>query len=601
MAFITANPTWPGLVGLEINAERRMADASDASVLEWFRVREPESRDGRLRLIKAAEHANDTKRASAVARQSWLEDDFGPDEEKEFLARFGRYLTPDVHTARLDRLLWENKDVSARRMYRHVDKGWTALAEARLGLHAETKNAVGLLAKVPTALRRDPGLLYERVRWRRLKGREDEARALLLSVKNPTTQQALWWSERRRLARSALEKGPTRDAYRIAAGHGLNSGAAFADAEWLAGWIALRFRNDAKTALRHFTKMHDGVSAPISLARAAYWAGRAAEATGDKTTAAKWYFEGARWPSTYYGQLAASRASGRTTPLFAAAAQVAAAQIDRLPGLELVTAARLLALLGEDELVPPFVMQLAELARGPADHAMVGALAREIGRPDLGVRAAKHAASQGYLSIDELYPVADLPFQRAKVSIERALVLAITRQESQFDPKARSSAGALGLMQLLPSTARHVAKSFGIKKVNESDLTRNLALNVQLGSAYLGDMIRRFDNSYVLGVAAYNAGPTNVAKWLKANGDPRRSATVDFVDWIELIEFEETRNYVQRVLEGVQVYRWRLGETVNVASLERDLVRGVEPGVLKARCAAKSRQVERAATLKAVC
>jgi soluble lytic murein transglycosylase len=599
-AFFKANPDWPEFGRIEAAAERAMAAGlDDAGTLAWFHYRDPVSREGRLRLLDALSDTGETKRATDLARAIWLEDDFGETEETDFLTRYDRLLRIEDHQARLNRLLWDNKETSAKRMYQRVDKAWQALAEARLALHADAKNASNLLAKVPARLRRDPGLIYERVRWRRLNERDDEARALLLGVKTVKDHANLWWQERRRLARQALEKGQSRDAYRLAAAHGLEGGAAFAEAEFFAGWVALRFRHDAKTALCHFTRLHEAVSSPISLARGAYWAGRAAEATGAGQAAKGWYAKAAQWPATFYGQLAAARLSPKTTAMFAAAERVAAKRANTFHATELVAAARLLAVLGEDSLVPPFILRLGELARGPNDHALLADLALDMARPDLAVRAAKLAASQGYISLGALYPTVKLPYPKAE-RLERPLVLALTRQESQFDPDAKSPAGALGLMQLMPATARAVGKEIGLK-VKERELITSQALNVRLGSLYLAEMLDRFGGSYMLAVAAYNAGPANVGRWLAANGDPRADATIDPIDWIEAIPIEETRNYVQRVLEATQVYRWRLGKAVTVDSLERDLVRGVEKPVLLARCKTNVKEAVRANTLRTVC
>lgn len=599
--FITDNPDWPNINDMEASAERAMGQSVPrGAVLKWFSARDPVSREGRLQLLDATQGAKLTERATKLARQTWIDDDFGAAEENDFLARFGWLLRTEDHQDRLNRLLWENSGPAARRMFSRVDKGWQALAEARLALHGSAKNAAKLLAKLPAQYWRDSGLNYERVRWRRLKGKEADARALLIGAKAVEDHASLWWQERRILARNALEAGASRDAYRLVSAHGLTGGSAFAEAEFLAGWIALRHRGDAKTALKHFTKLHDGVSAPISLSRAAYWAGRAAEATADAPGAKLWFERAAAWPATYYGQLAAARAQGKAAPLFTAAEPVPPVNDEKLPGHDLLAAAHMLALLGEDELVTPFVLRLGELARGPADHRAIAKIAVDISRPDLAVRAAKLAASRGFVSVDSLYPLASLPLADADRRLEQAIIFAITRQESQFDPIARSPAGALGLMQLMPATAKQIAKKVGIK-ILDADLTRKQALNIRLGSRFLADLISGFDGSYVLAIAAYNAGPGNVRKWLKTNGDLIGNGTADPIDWIESIPFEETRNYVQRVLEGVQVYRWRLGQPSSGAQLERDLVRGISPKKLAVRCKAQPTQPAGATSLRTVC
>ena len=326
--------------------------------------------------------------------------------------------------------------------------------------------------------------------------------------------------------------------------------------------------------------MHDAVTMPISRSRAAYWAGRAAEGFEDPEGAALWYGKAADYPGTYYGQLAIARIAAPDAPLIVPAVDTVGAT---LKGHALIAAVRFLTFLGHDQLLTPFFNRLSELARNRADHDLVSALALEIGRPDQSMRAAQRAARDGYVSIDRQFPLVDVPFSREDAQLEHALVLALIRQESRFDRRARSHAGARGLMQLMPRTAREVARKMGLK--SDSDrLTADPAHNVALGSHYLADMIERFDGSYLLATAAYNGGPRNVARWIAANGDPRTDPNVNIIDWIEMIPIRETRNYVQRVLEGTQVYRWRLGHTPTASSLERDLARGMSTRVLIAHC-----------------
>ena len=582
--FIDEHPDWPARQALRANADSALAlGVSDAEVLAWYRWRDPVNSDGRLRYAEALRGAGERARAAALVRAAWIEGTFSAGELHDTWRRHRSLLRPEDHVARLDRLVWANRTNAARRMFRYVDEGQQRLAEARLALRARAGGVDRAIGRVPQALRDDAGLVYERLRWRRAKRRDEDARALLRQAPERLgPRPKLWWRERAVLVRRALEEGLSAEAYALAAGHGQASTSTFSEAEWLAGWIALRFLGDARAAFPHFVRMHDAVTMPISRARAAYWAGRAAEGFEDLEGAVLWYDKAADYPGAFYGQLALARIAAPDAPLFAAAEDDAAATLEGHP---LIDAVRFLAFLGYDGLLPPFFDRLSALARNDADHATVSALALSIGRPDESIRAAQRAARDGYVSVDRLFPLVDVPFSQEDAALEHALVLAVIRQESRFDRKARSVAGALGLMQLMPGTARSLARRMGLR-ASRARLTAEPAHNVALGSRYLGDLIARQGGSYLLALAAYNAGPRNVGRWIAANGDPRHDPDVDIVDWIEMIPLPETRNYVQRVLEGAQVYRWQLGRRPTASSLERDLVRGMSARTVTAHCAA---------------
>ena len=571
--FMEEHPDWPDQRLLQKNAEAAMArGVSDAEVIAWYHWRDPISAPGRLRHADALLARGEDERAAALVRTAWVEGAFSARELRETHRRYRSLLRREDHIARLDRLVWANYGRAARRMYRYVDEGHQLLAEARLALRARQGGVDRAIQRVPQELRDHPGLIYERLRWRRAKGRDDDARALLRTPPRELgPRPKLWWRERAILLRRALEDGLTQPAYALAAGHSQTAASTYSDAEWLAGWIALRFLDDARLAFPHFVNMHGAVTMPISRARGAYWAGRAAEAFGDRDGAQRWYKRAATYPGTFYGQLALAQIAARDAPLIGAAPATEAAPT--LNGHPLVAAVRFLTFLGRDYLAEPFYDRLSRLARNEADHAEIAALAQSVGKPDQAIRAAQEAARDGYISIERLFPLVDVPLAREDGDLEHALVLALIRQESRFDRQAQSSAGALGLMQLMPRTARSVARSMGLSESSRR-LTSSAAHNIALGSRYLDDLIERYDGSYLLAVAAYNGGPRNVARWIAANGDPRHDADVDIIDWIEMIPIPETRNYVQRVLEGTQVYRWQLGRRPTASSLERDLTRG---------------------------
>ncbi|MDA1357362.1 MAG: lytic transglycosylase domain-containing protein [Proteobacteria bacterium] len=582
--FIANNPDWPSQSGLEASAETAMLGVDDDTrIRDWFRWRDPVSRDGRLRFADVLIADGDVARAAIFIREAWVGNNFSGADLKIIFGRYKNYLRQEDHDARLDRLIWDNRQRDARRMFRYVDKRQRAVAEARMALHAFAGGVDGAIARVPEDLLASAGLMYERLRWRRRKGRDDGAEEILFAAPEELGRPKLWWRERAIQTRRALNSGRVSDAYRLASGHGQIESSTFAEAEWLAGWIALRFLGDNTAAYEHFTRLYEAVFMPISRARAAYWAGRAATAMGDPDGAALWYAQAAHYPGTYYGQLAAARIGGAKALLFAnesrTGEEIANAVI---ADNEMFAVIRLLNFLGQDRLAGVFVSHLVEISKGPADHALIAGLAHALGRYDLAIRAAKQATRDGYISNARIFPLVDLPFAYANDELEHALVLALTRQESLFDREIASPAGARGLMQLMPATASQVSR--GLRLPYAKNKLTQAAYNVKLGSTYLANMIDKHDGSYVLALAAYNAGPTNVRRWLRANGDPRQDSEVDLVDWIEMIPIPETRNYVQRVLEGVQAYRWQLGVEVDAASIERDLARGFSARVLASRC-----------------
>jgi soluble lytic murein transglycosylase len=600
VAFMDDNPDWPDQEKLAASAETALSNgADDEEVFAWFRWRDPVSRDGRLRLAQALLRAGETERAVPLIREAWVNDHFSARDLRRVYSWYRKHLRPEDHLARLDRLLWANQRRSARRLYRYVDKGHQELAQARQALRGFAGGVDAAIARVPKELRRDPGLMYERLRWRRRKGRTEAAREILFDAPDQLGRPHLWWQEREIQIRKALSKGLIDEAYRLAKGHKQIGGADFIDAEWLAGWIALRFVKDPHAAYRHFARLHDAGTMPVTKARAGYWAGRAAEAEGDLEDAMHWYSLAARHPSAFYGQLAGTRVRSHDAPLLAEPSEEG--HPATLEGHELVAVVRLLAFLGENRLLRTFILRLGDLAKGSKDHDVIARLAESIGRPDLAITAAKRAARDGYVWVEHLFPTVHVPFAKADEELEHALVLAVARQESGFHAKAKSHAGARGLMQLMPNTARLMARKLRIKYAKKP-LTSNPAYNVTLGSTYLADLIRQYDGSYLLALGAYNAGPRNVQRWIRKNGDPRRDPNVDVVDWIESIPLSETRNYVQRVLEGLQVYRWRLGHQPAVPSLEHDLARGVPGAVLTARCdGASAAQILKISAHAAVC
>jgi soluble lytic murein transglycosylase len=568
--FLEANPGWPGLTTIRAQAERAMPDGLDnAAVLRWFGNRDPVTITGVMELALALDKAGTPSRAAEVLRRGWVQLDFGSGDETEFRSRFSQFLRPEDDAARLDRLLWEEKRDPARRLLSRVDEGHRLVALARLAL-MEGASTDAVVQAVPQALQRDPGLVYDRARWYRRAGQYDKAAAVLDPPPRSSRPEILW-PELEDASRRALQRGDISVAYRLASAHGVGDSPSFVEGEWLAGWIALRFLQEAPVALQHFSRLYAGTTSSLSKSRGAYWAGRACEQLGDLAQALKWYRLAAGYMTTYYGQLAAHRLGTGSALRFPPLPQPSRTELATFGRSELVRVVRILGEIGEPARARPFLWRLADQAAKPTEQRMIADLAAELGK-DYAVAVAKQARAKGVELVDYLFPTRPVP---RGAGPEPELVLAVVRQESGFAVNAVSPAGALGLMQLMPGTAKDMARQLKVKKYDPSLLTRDPNFNMLLGRAYLGQLVQKFDGSYVLAVAAYNAGGSRVAEWTRLYGDPRDKA-VDVVDWIETIPFDETRNYVLRVLENLQVYRHRLGRRGHEVELQlaQDLTRG---------------------------
>jgi soluble lytic murein transglycosylase len=566
--FVISNPDWPNLTLLRERAEETISTASDDEAGRWFVRFPPVTAVGRLREADYLLAHGQTDRAVAEIREVWASTDFNVFDEKSILQRYSHYLRPADDARRLDRLVWDDKEEAAHRMLPRVDAGHRAEALARLALANVSKSAEKLVSKVPANLQKEAGFLFERMRWRRRKEMYDAAIEVLDHAPKDLVRPQLWWAERETLARHALQDGNISLAYRLAARHGMTSGTNYAEAEFLAGWISLRYLRDAKAAYEHFLHLYSEVSRPISLARGGYWAGRAAQELGYGELAASWYAGAAQYLATYYGQLAAAQIGADGKAAVLEDPRPTAQETAAFEQKELVRIARGLADAEAADFATPFVLRLSDLAKTPGEHALVAALSGEITRPDLAVAAARRASYAGVTLLALGYPLTSVP---SGGSVEGPLVLAMARQESGFDQNAVSSAGARGILQLMPATAKRVAKDLQIP-FSQQRLLSDPQYNLTLGRGYLEDMLDHYGGSYVLGVAAYNAGPARVSQWVHDMGDPR-AKEVDVIDWVEGIPFRETRTYVQRVLENLQVYRLRLGDRNLAFSLALDLKR----------------------------
>ncbi len=574
LAFLERNPHWPGLKRLRRKGEEVIPRRADPSVVRaYFDAELPQTGRGALRLAEAEQRLGRTGQARDAAIRAWLELSMSEQEENALLAEY-RGVLARHHVTRLDNLLWRGLTREAQRMLDRVDAGHKALAMARIALRRGARGVDDLIKAVPASLQKHPGLAYERFVWRIKKERWDDAEALLSEITKGDAELGkpdAWASRRRGFARRALRRGDIRDAYLMASKHGLTSadGYSYSDLEWLSGYIALRHFRKPDLAIAHFTKFRKTIATPISMGRAGYWLGRAHEAAGHSKEAKAAYQLAATYQTSFYGQLAAERADLPTDASLIGATPKKSWRGARFLHDPVFSAAMLMHYADEPRYLRWFLTHMAETMTS-VDQAKLAQLALEIERPHVALKVAKEAAKSGTVVSAPYYPVTELAYFDVEVPPE--LAMAIARQESELNPEAVSPAGARGLMQIMPSTARKVAEDVGAE-YTKSRLTSDWRYNARLGIAYLGGLVEEFNGSVLLAAAAYNAGPNRVRSWLEEYGDPRHRS-VNKIDWIENIPYRETRNYVQRVLESLHVYRLRINGEIEPVRLAKELSRG---------------------------
>jgi soluble lytic murein transglycosylase len=565
--FIEKNPNWPGQKALRKHAEEALIGEPDSAAADWFRRYPPISAAGRVREAEISLNSGDLAGGTEALRATWIGTDFGPLDEKSFLAHHAATIRSEDNIKRVERLLWDGQTDASRRMLPLLPSDYRAVAAARLALAAQSADADLLVSRVPPKLRSDPGLVFEQLRSRRKKDMTDAAVQILLAHPGDSVRPLAWWSERQAVARQLLANGNADLAYRIVEQHGLIEGNAFAEAQFLLGYIALRYMNQPALAFDHFSRILTRVTTPFAKARAGYWGGRAAEAEAKTELAAKWYAAGADHMATFYGQLAAHELGHDAPPRPMPEPAPNGTELTQFNNNEVVRAAHTFLELDDRDRGKYFLLHLANNAKTPSMFAMLASLAETSGRIDLAIAVAKRAIEAGTPLMIHGYPVTELPNGGTP---ERSLLFAITRQESAFERDAVSHAGARGLMQLMPATASFIANKMQLP-FSADRLTADGIYNVLLGRTYLETLIEDFGGSYALAIAAYNAGPGRVRQWLHDYGDPR-GGNIDMVDWIEMIPINETRNYVQRVLENLQIYRGQIGRG-SAFSLASDLAR----------------------------
>ena len=571
---------WPGRTSMRQRAEQAIYEStlSPADRIAFLRQDNgPITGDGRIALAIALRDAGQRSEANEMARAAWRDDALTTATEDRALQEFSSALTQDDHAARVAGLLWRDQRTAAQRLYSRISPADRALAQARIAV--QTRQRRGLQAAidaVPASRQDDPGLLFDRAQYRRRTDQPVDAMQMAARIDPraaPLAARADIFKERRLYVPRAMRAGNYQLAYQLVSNHGLTSGESFADAEWLSGWISLRYLSNPQRAAEHFSHLADNVSSPVSLSRALYWRAEAQRALGNTGESERLFNEAARFNFTYYGQLAATRGNRTAELSLPETAQVSDAARTRFNNRELVRALRVMAEVGAQRDFESIAFYLDDTLDDPMEMELLSQLAREQSYHRTALRSAKAGLFRNVVAVSSAYPLIDLPpTVQSQGRIEPALVLAIIRQESEFDAGAISNANARGLMQLIPSTAQLQARREGMT-YERAALTTDPQYNMTLGSAHLADLVNNFNGSYVLAIASYNAGSSRANEWIADWGDPR-SPNVDVVDWIELIPFSETRNYVQRVTENLQVYRYRLAGHPTPITLEQDLKRG---------------------------
>ncbi len=560
--FIERNSQYPKIDKLRFLAEHKLSTSkiSPKKIINWFDQKKPLSGYGKMILGESYALTGNKTKGTNLIREGWITAKLSKNELKFFRKKFKKYLNADDYIKRADYLAWNGKYWDLKRLTRYLPKDYELLYTARQILISKGYGVDQAIKNVPEKFKNDAGLNYDRLKWRRKKGRVDSSAEILLKIKNDKDYLVMpdkWWKEREIISRALIYKKKYEIAYKISSNHGMTEGSDFAAAEWMSGWISLSFLNDPITAKDHFQNFYNNVSYPISTSRGAYWLGRAYEKLGDKEQFNKWYQEASKYLTTYYGQLAFLKLNPNGKFELKRDIEIDNKYRYIFFNKELVKIVYLLDELKKDKYTKFILRHLANDNINKGSEALAAELATNIERYDFAIQVSKIASYKKRFHNKFNYPIISTPKNvNGRKIPESAFILSIIRQESEFDLSANSHAGAKGLMQLMPYTAKLVSKQAKLP-YSKSRLTTDPEYNINLGSHYIAGLILQYDGAYPFAVAAYNAGPNRVKYWKKINKNPQKKQ-INYVDWVELIKFRETRNYVQRVLENYNVYRYIL-------------------------------------------
>ena len=573
--FISSNKDFPRINRLRYLAEHKIniKNNTPIAILNWFDEKSPLSDFGKIKLGEIYLSQGKNEEGSKLIKEGWIKAKLSKSQLSYLRKKYKRIITVSDNIKRVDWHAWQSKHWDVQRMLRYLPKDETKLYRARQLLMSKSYGVDSAIAKVPAKFKNDIGLKYDRLKWRRRRGRVDSSLEILFTIPNDANKLVRpdkWWKERAILARSLVYKKKYAKAYKVSSNHSLKEGSEYAEAEWLSGWIALTFLDDPNLAINHFKNFYENVGYPISLSRGAYWLGKTYKLINNKQKSREWFEIASKYLTTYYGQLAFIEINPNETFSLEDQVTVSEKYKKEFSKNDLIKTIFLLKELNKTKYTKDFIKHLSKLNIEKGSEILAGELAIEIGRYDYAIQVAKHASYEKRFHNQLNYPVIQtVEIVNKKRMPKPELVLAVIRQESEFDQKAHSYAGARGLMQLMTYTAKLVAKQAKLPYA-KSKLKSDPKYNIQLGSYYLAGLLEEYEGSYPFALSAYNAGPKRVRYWKKINGNPQKGST-NYVDWIELIKFKETRNYVQRVLENINVYRFILsGKPITIHNFFED-------------------------------
>ena len=564
--FYQSSTTWPKINKVKAKIESKKVTNDIKKTLDWFQENPPITPIAKIKLSEILIKNNFIEEGNWLLKEAWVNNSFSYSEEKYILKSYKNIITNSENTKRLENLIWKRQWSSANRQLKRVSSDIKQFSIAKIKLSRRRGNVDQAIKNVPKSLINEESLIYERVKWRRKARLEKPSLELLLSYHGEYSYPKKWWREVNYHTRKQLSYKNYKLATKILEQYNLSSKDYLSEAQWLAGWLSLTFNKDPKSAYKYFSKMFLEVKTPISKARASYWAGKASEEIGNKEDLKIWYERAAAFPATFYGQLALKKLN-RELFLPSQSIEFNQNEFKKFKENELVRALILLLQVENRKLSRIFAMHLVTQAKNTKDILMLSKILNDFNQVSFSIFVGKKAIYNNIYIPSLNFPVPNTELMNLinkNTEIPLPVTLAITRQESAFDIKAKSRAGARGLMQLMPRTARITAKKNNYK-YKRIYLTSRPAYNVKIGSFYFKEMLNKFNGSYVLALAAYNAGPSRVNRWLKTYGDPRKNE-IDPVTWMELIPISETRNYVQRVIEGIYMYRMLVKNEKNLTS-----------------------------------
>jgi len=559
--FIEKNKNWPRISRLRYLAEHKInyKKLSALEVINFFRNDEPTSGYGFIRLGEAYIIAGSTTKGVSLVKKGFITARLNKTDLRYLSKKYKNFLGTDDFIKRADYMAWKSDYWELKRTVRYLPKGYKELYHARFALMTRSYGVDSAISKVPVKFSNDIGLQFDRMKWRRKRGRYDSALEIInKNNDNPAllVRPEKWFEQKLIIARKKIDEKKYNQAYELLANHGTLEVSSLAKAEWHLGWLALSFLNKPEIAINHFKNLYNAVGYPISKSRGAYWIGRGYEKINNKNDSDKWYEIASEFNATFYGQLAASKIDKEKIKI-KNAYLIDKKEYKKFLKNDLARAAILLYELKHSSQAKDIIKHFGQENSPLESRIFSGTLSQKIERFDYAIQISKQASYEGISLLELNYPIIETPKVVAgKVILDQSYILALIRQESEFDASANSWVGARGLMQIMPATGKILGKrtklGFSTKK-----LTTNEFYNVQLGSYYLTELYENFGNNIYLALAAYNAGPHRVSKWLKRYGDPRKNE-IDTIDFMEKIRFEETRNYVQRVIENIHVYKFIL-------------------------------------------